>query len=137
MDVTNVQVNFTISSENDFCHEELTERIGLKPTYLRKKGELLKNGRKFHLSEWGIGTEYEPSLNIDNQLFKITEQLIGKECIINDMCYKNSAKCHFVIVINVEEGKIPVMAFDQDFIHFASSINAQVGFDLYVFTLDK
>lgn len=134
MDVTNVKVEFVIGGETFFDHDEVTKKMGIIPTYLRKKGEKLRCGKPFHMTEWGFETEYEPSYDINDQLNKVTEQLKNKECIINEICSKYEISPTFVIVVNVENGEFPAMYFNTDFIKFAASINADIGFDPYFYS---
>lgn len=106
--------------------------MGIIPNYTRRKGEMLRNGRPFHLSEWGIHTEYENSIDISEQLLKITEKLKDKVSVINEICSQYRITCSFVVVINIEQGIKPTIGFESDFIKFACSINADVGIDLYI-----
>lgn len=134
MDVSNVKVEFTMSGEVYFKPDEITKKIGITPTYVREKGEILRNGNIFPLSEWGIETEYIESLDINDQLSIITEQLKDKVVIINEICTLYNLKCTFVIVVNIEQEEKPAMYFDSEFIQFAASINADIGFDLYFYS---
>jgi len=130
MDKTNVQANFTIIA-NVLDHIEVSSVLGIEPSYIRHSNEVLNNGRLFGHDEWGIGTEYEESLDINDQLKKITDAVYDKTAIVNEVCEKFHAKCHFLIVVNVENGEFPAMYFESDFIKFATSINAEIGFDPY------
>ena len=40
----------------------------------------------------------------------------------------------FMIVIKIENGELPAMYFKKEFIAFASEINAEIGFDTYIFS---
>ncbi|MCV42291.1 DUF4279 domain-containing protein [Listeria monocytogenes] len=59
-------------------------------------------------------------------------QLQGKENIINSLCNDLNLKAIFTVVINMENGDGPELVLTKEIISFISSINAEVGFDIYV-----
>jgi hypothetical protein len=57
--------------------------------------------------------------------------LNDKVNIINDLCDKLNLETYFTITIHSKNSFFPVMKFPKSIISFASSINADVVFDLY------
>lgn len=133
MENTNIKIVFTISA-NMLDFNKITEKIGCRPNYIRKKDEILKNGRIFGHDEWAIETDYEESLDVLIQLNKIVDTILNKSSIIKELCKEFNATCGFLIIINIENGIFPAMYLDSGFINFASSMNAEIGFDIYFYS---
>lgn len=111
---------------------EITLLLDVKPTTTRSKDTFPI--KEFANDYWNFDTEYENSLDINDQLAKITNVFLDKGEVLNGICDKFNAKCGFVIVVNVENGEFPAMYFNTNFIQFAASINAEVGFDPYFYS---
>jgi hypothetical protein len=88
---------------------------------------------RLHTS-WELGTDYEESLDINEQLNSVLSQLEDKAEELNRLKRKYDLAYRFVIVIQIENNEKPAMYLDRRFIHFADSIGAEVDFDLYVYS---
>ncbi|MBU5451518.1 DUF4279 domain-containing protein [Acetivibrio sp. MSJd-27] len=133
MGKTTIMVSFTISSIK-LDHKYISEKLGISPNYIRKSDEVLNNQSLFGHDEWSISTKDEESLDIKNQLCKILSLLDDKIQIINKLCEQFKAECSILITIKIEEGQFPAMEINQSFIKFLSSINANIGFDMYFYS---
>nr|WP_285849313.1 DUF4279 domain-containing protein [Niallia taxi] len=133
VDKTLVRVYFSLFGE-EFPIEEITERLEITPTETYKKGDLIPN-RSIPLyrkeTSWDLGTGYQVSLNVNNQLQKIIIKLKNKASIINEIKDAYSVDCKFFIVVKIEEGNTPGLYLDKEIIKFASSIEAEFDVDLY------
>ena len=108
--------------------------LGLEPTNQWKKGDLIKNkpvARK--QSCWSIGTGKKESLDINNQLSELIAMLKGKEEIINKISEKYDTTPFFMILINIEDDEKPIISIYSPIIKFASSINAHLEIDWYIY----
>ncbi|MEI2364602.1 DUF4279 domain-containing protein [Niallia circulans] len=143
MEKTNVKVYFSVKAD-DFFLEDFTNELGIKPTRAYRKGEAVKRpsnpnvtskGTHYRLhTSWELGTDYEESLDINEQLNSVLSQLEDKAEELNRLKRKYGLAYRFVIVIQIENNEKPAMYFDRRFIRFADSIGAEVDFDLYVYS---
>lgn len=133
MDKTKVKVYFSLFGDA-FPLEEITERLEITPTKTYKKGDLIPN-RSIPLyrkeTSWDLGTGYQVSLDVNNQLQKIINKLKNKASIINEIKDAYSVECKFFIVVKIEEGNTPGLYLDKEIIKFASTIEAEFDVDLY------
>jgi hypothetical protein len=133
MEKTNVKVYFSATAD-DFSIEDFTNKLGVKPTRAFNK-VVIATGTVFRLgANWELGTDYEESLDINNQLNIILSHLESKEEELNRLKNNYDLAYRFIIVIQIENNEKPAMYLDSRFIHFADSIGAEVEFDLYVFS---
>ncbi len=134
VDKTTVMVEFSIYGEK-FEPKYITEQLGIVPSETYIKGELIKNGRAARKeTAWTISTGYEFSIDINEQLEKIVSLLEGK---VDELVKLKSNLCLnmlFMIVVKIESNEIPAMYLKERFIHFASRIDAEVGFDTYIYS---
>lgn len=135
MDQTTVMVEFSIYGE-DFDPNYITEQLDVIPTETYLKGEPIKNRNRLVRKEtsWSISTGYEPSYDINEQLGKIMFSLENKMDKLVELNNNHLLKMLFMIVIKIENNEIPAMYFRKDFIQFASNINAEIGFDPYIYS---
>lgn len=133
VDKTQVIVYFSLFGM-EFPIEEITERLEITPTETYNKGDLIPNrSRPLYRKEtsWDLGTGYQASLDVNDQLQKIIIKLKNKASIINEIKDAYSVECKFFIVVKIEEGNTPGLYLDKEIIKFASSIEAEFDVDLY------
>ncbi|WP_314065389.1 DUF4279 domain-containing protein [uncultured Vagococcus sp.] len=121
----------------DFCFQSdklnfdfITHQLGINPTRTRRREECPIP--EFGATYWRLSTEKEETLVLDNQFKKILQLLIGKEHIINEIAQKYDAQTAFNVVIEAPSMGGPEVVLYPDVVSFASSINAEIGFDLYI-----
>lgn len=134
MDKTTVMIEFSIYGEN-FEHKYITKLLGIMPSEAYSKGELIRNGRVTRKeTAWTISTGYEVSIDINEQLEKIIFILEGKLDKLVEL--KNNLRLNmlFMIVVKIENNEIPALYLRKEFIHFADKIDAEVGFDIYIYS---
>lgn len=143
MEKTNVKVYFSAKAD-EFSIEHFTNVLGIKPIRTYIKGEAIKRppnpnviSRGTHYRQytsWELGTDYEQSYDISEQLDFVLNQLEGKEEQLNQLRENYDLAYRFTIVIQIENNEKPAMYLDRRFIHFTDSIGADVDFDLYVYS---
>jgi hypothetical protein len=134
MENTNVKLEFIIVGD-DFDPEIITDKLLLTPSHYWKNGDKIKNKDKLRTySCWSIGTDYEESLDINNQLEKIISTLKTKKTELGELKKRYELDYRFEFVINVENNEKPAMSLNLDVIEFAYEIKAEFDFDLYVFS---
>ncbi|MCM3666271.1 DUF4279 domain-containing protein [Mesobacillus subterraneus] len=133
MDNTRVMVYFSLYGD-EFPLDYVSNKLKIEPTRSYRKGDLIPNRptavyRKE--TSWDLGTEYEESFDVNEQLQKILQQLQNKSSIINELKKAYSLECKFFIVIKIEDGLAPALYLSKDIIKFASIIKAEFDIDLY------
>lgn len=131
-----MQAHLTLIGE-DFDTNSVSGRIGMFPDKTRQKDEVLKNGRLFGHTEWGIETSVETCDDVEPLLRKLFRRIpctpqvlyeIGKEC---------SADWHILILLRTYGTEGPIIVFSEDLIQYLAQIHAQIGFDNYIYEEDE
>ena len=140
MEKTNAKIYFSLYGD-DFPIETVSNLLRLAPTHSHIKGDEIERKSNPHVTytkthyrkdtTWEIGTEYEETLDLEEQITKVIKQLERKEELINEICKKFILKCHFMIVIKIYEGYPPAITINNEFIRLANQIGAEIHFDIY------
>ena len=130
MNKTEIMVEFSISGDN-LIPEIITQKLGITPTEQWTKGEEVE-GRSYprRHSNWSIGTEYEVSMDIDDQLKKIYELLRSKLDILRELREEYRLEYQIGIIPRIMNNGIPSLHFDRWFLEFANNIEATIDIDL-------
>lgn len=83
---------------------------------------------------WSISTEYEESLDINDQLETILSVLAPKTFDLIELRNTLGVEYRFCVVINIENNQKPAMYLDTDTIEFLNKILAEIDFDLYIYS---
>lgn len=139
MDKTNVKVEFDIGSQDDiFVPSNATEILGIKPKRTGIKGEIIRQTERGNIlckyTFWRIETDYEESYDIKFQINKIMSVLATKKEQLQKLKRIYKVNYHFCVVIKIENHETPAVWLSKSFIHFLSSIDASVDFDIYNFS---
>ncbi|AZB44844.1 DUF4279 domain-containing protein [Bacillus sp. FJAT-42376] len=127
---------------DEFPVDEVTNALGIAPASIHTKGEAIPDNpqlvstkiRHRKQTDWTLSTGYEESYDINNQLNVILKSLKGKTEQLNHLSERYNLEFLFMVVIQVENNESPAMYLQKDMIDFASSIQAEIHFDLYIFS---
>ncbi|KQU15858.1 hypothetical protein ASG65_27300 [Bacillus sp. Leaf13] len=129
---------------DEFPLEVVTDILGIEPTKTYKKGDIIEKINNPNLvstkirrrkeTVWTLSTGYQESYDINNQLNTILKSLEGKTKELKQLKEKYSLEFLFMIVIQVENDEKPAMYLQKNIIDFASLIQAEIHFDLYIFS---
>ncbi|MFC9601737.1 DUF4279 domain-containing protein [Peribacillus butanolivorans] len=129
---------------DEFPLEVVTDILGIEPTKTYKKGDIIEKINNPNLvstkirrrkeTDWTLSTGYQESYDINNQLNTILKSLEGKTKELKQLKEKYSLEFLFMIVIQVENDEKPAMHLQKNIIDFASLIQAEIHFDLYIFS---
>lgn len=124
---------FSINGDNlDIA--DVTEKMGLKPTDIHLKGQLTKNKKNtYKETSWSISTKYEESYDINIQLERLMALIENKVNYILEIKQKYKVNILFMIVVNIKNNETAAMYLKKPIIHFMSAIDAEVGFDTYIY----
>ncbi|MCL2153535.1 MAG: DUF4279 domain-containing protein [Oscillospiraceae bacterium] len=117
---------------DDFDVDYVSNKLGINPTHIRNKDEVLNNGRRFGQTEWAVEFERECSYSIENQYQKIMSMVKDKTDLLSELCAECNATWHIAFYIYIENGDVPSPYLTKEFIAFAAAIGATVDFDIYV-----
>ena len=120
---------------NDFNVELVTKTLGITPNFTRDKKEILKNGKEFGDTEWGVAFQKHPSWDIEEHFNEMLRLFKGKEEKLVEVAEKCNAEWNLVYVIEIENGDKPAIGFTKSMISFLYDIKAEVGFDYYIYSL--
>lgn len=134
MERTKVKVEFFITSET-LNIETINDQLKLFPTDSWIQGDVIP-GKKFKKTDscWVIGTEYEESLDINDQLKKVLNILEERKEILKGIRKTNNYEMFFSIIINIENSEKPAIYFEKRFIDFIHEIGSEFFVDLYLFS---
>ncbi|MCU4988765.1 DUF4279 domain-containing protein [Bacillus cereus] len=126
-----------------FPVEAITDALSIEPTRTYKKGDVVAKRDNPNLvstkiiyrkeTDWTLSTGYQESYDINNQLHVILKSLEGKTEQLKHLKKKYSLEFLFMVVIQVENNESPAMYLQKDILDFASSIQAEIHFDLYMY----
>lgn len=125
-----------------FPVEAITDALNIGPTRTYKKGDVVARRDNPNLvstktlyrkeTDWTLSTGYQESYDINNQLHVILKSLKEKTEQLKQLKKKYDLEFLFMVVIQVENNESPAMYLQKNIIDFASSIQAEIHFDLYI-----
>lgn len=131
MEKTKCKTYFEING--DFNVEEITKILGIGCTYSHSIGQKKEyTTGTYDWAAWRLGTEYEETLEADEQIEKVIEPLNSKIDELLDIL--NKYKCNFIIyqVPIINNGETPALIFNKKIIDFCYKTNTKIEIDLYI-----
>ena len=127
-------VYFAFDGE-DFNPDGITELLGIKPTTIRRKGELASN-KVTKFDSWQLSTKniINEIIDVDNLATQIIGKLRTKSDIINEIRSKFNAstRLEVVLTITTDDSQItPDINFEVDNISFLAKVGAYIDIDTY------
>ena len=123
-----IRGHLTLIGEN-FDLPFVSQTLGVTPTWQKKAGDILGNGKAFGHCEWGVSTE---SFNTDDfsvvadALVNVSPSAYGA---MVEIAKKTNSNWHILFSIDAS-GEFPVIVLSPLFSKFASEIGAEIGFDI-------
>lgn len=113
---------------------EVTRRLGVTPNRARKKSEWPQVSIDLGIAvdEWNYGTPEKRCLSVDVSFKEMYATMGPKTDIIKELIRKYNLETGFVVVVCGESVNLPEMQLSEEIIAFAASINASIGFDMYL-----
>ncbi|EYE87733.1 hypothetical protein Q428_11940 [Fervidicella metallireducens AeB] len=133
MNKTKVKVEFVIVGD-EFNPGLVTEKLQINPNEYWVKGDDIK-GRNIKRKDscWIIGTEYEESSDINNQIIKVLNKIQDKKSNLCELGEYFNLEYILLIIINIEENEKPAIYFENEVIQFMNDIKGKIDIDLYIF----
>ena len=129
--MADIQAHFTLIGKT-FDTQLVTERTGIMPSWVRQKDEVLKNGRFFGHTEWGIETEMfctDDALPVIEQLSSL---ITSKPDTLKEVANECNAEWNILFSIDISNEDAPAVYFPAEFIEFCGEISATIGFDISI-----
>lgn len=137
---TKVMANFSAFGD-EFPVENVTDVLGIEPTKTYNKGDIIVTPnlvstyiRRRKETDWTVSTGYQESYDINDQLSQILKSLEEKTKELKQLKKKYRLEFLFMIVIQIENDEKPAMYLKKNIIDFSSAVQAEIQFDLYVFS---
>ena len=135
-----IKILFYLAGD-DFSEQDISNELGVVADDFRAKDDwpdVIKNNKNLQEqikieTVWCVSIKEEHSYAVSKQFEKMINMFKDKKDIISKLREKLGLVANFEIVINMEIGDEPEMVLTKEIINFASSLDAEIGFDMYVF----
>jgi hypothetical protein len=122
--------------KGDFNPDKITERIGVNPTAIWRKGEISNRFEREHkFSLWELSTEPgKEALDMDKLVKELIDQLKGKEDLICKIKSEFGANSILQIKMDIdmnEESSTPFVGHDNETIEFLYKTSTETDVDIY------
>jgi hypothetical protein len=132
MEKTNIMAELVITG-NFLNPDYISRSLDIKPTNSWAVGSLFTGKTKVHeFSLWDVETNYDESMDVNNQLVQIYQLFKDKINIIKELKEQLQIKISIGIVVKIENDCTPSMHLERWLIEFANNIGAEIDIDLYV-----
>lgn len=128
-----IKVHLYLSADS-FDLAEVTRRLDVTPTCTREKSEWPQVSIDMEIAHvsWNYTTTEIQSLSVENSFSELIEVFNPKIAVIKELIQEFRLETTLVVVINGESVNLPEMQLSEEIIAFAASINASIGFDMYL-----
>lgn len=104
----------------------------ITPTRTWHKGDPIRKDLYRKETYWELGTKYEESLNINDQIDKVIDLIQDKKDQVRRLMREYNLEYKFEVVINIENNAKPAMYLNKDTIKFIYDLGAEIDFNLYI-----
>lgn len=112
---------------------DITERLGLKPTKVRKKGEFKAYGLvEVEKEAWEYRTKIRKIREISEPLSRLQNFLADKIDIINELGRRYSLETYIIVTIRTDAYNMLELFLSEENVEFLSRLNAGIQFDMHV-----
>lgn len=118
---------------DQFDPAALTALVGLAPTEMGIKGELIK-GRRIPCREsfWSLHAEPSTDLDLEEVYKPLLRQLAGKERIMHQFMLEHRLEAVFNIVVYIANNQTPGLHFNRAFLTCVHELQAEIDIDSYI-----
>ena len=119
--------------KGEFNPDDITRRLGLKPSKVWKAGDKSDNGTVYDFSYWEFGFCDEYDVVTEKQMQKTLEPLLSKTAILNEIRKDFDVAFVLEIVPTVySENATPNLSPSMEVIDFCHETRTGIDIDLYV-----
>ena len=113
-----------------FDTELVSARLKVHANWEKHPQDALDNGRLFGHAEWGVVTSYYDSDDMNDLIDSLIKLVPVSKEEMRAVAEEMNAKWNILLFVEVKDD-FPAIILSETFLHFASSIGAVVGFDVY------
>ena len=127
---TSIGISFYFHSEQlDF--DEISKKLSIMPTNTVKKSQI--KCEDFAEDYWNFEKEKMPSDDIGNQVNLLMDVFLPKSSAILDILSNQNTKIGITIIIDVYDGKFPLLVLTGEQVAFIGQFHCQLAFDIMYF----
>ncbi|MCL2081843.1 MAG: DUF4279 domain-containing protein [Oscillospiraceae bacterium] len=128
--IPSIKITFYLAGK-DFDLERATQKIGIIPTRTRTRDSFPLGTLAY--TTWEICVEKKRCAAVSILFEELVDILSGKSEILCELCKEYDLETNFEVVIHMQDGDSPEVVLSRKILFFATSINAEIGFDLYCY----
>ena len=116
----------------DLSPEEVTEKVGIKPSKTWKIGDLIHSKATIRkkYNGWRVDSQLSKSDDLESHIKSVMEQLQPGWLSLVEVC--KHCKVEISCVIYYRSGSIPAIHFDKYIVEKVHQLNAAIDVDFYV-----
>lgn len=134
MDATSCYCYFVI--KGNFDPNEVSKKLGVKPTKQWAVGDKRKNGGTYNFALWETGFSKIEYPNIEIHTKNAIRELQGKEDLLAEIKSMHDVSFTLEIVPSIYNGKEPIIEFGHEVIKFCYLTNTDIDIDMYVYPFE-
>lgn len=129
---TSIKVRFILSSQ-DLRPEEVTERVGIKPTSSANKGDIIEGVKTpSPIGFWALERESEHSVYVDELIDEVVEHILPKKEKFSEVIKQFGLNSILSIVLIIENYVAPGLSLSKDNIKLLDYLSTGIDVDIYV-----
>jgi hypothetical protein len=131
--IPTIRVKIYLTADK-FDLAEVTRRIGVIPTRAREKSEWpqVSIDLGFAVDEWNYETPEKQCLSVEESFREMLAIMAPKITVIKELIQEFQLETSLLVIVCGETMNLPEMYLSKEIIAFAASINASIGFDMYL-----
>lgn len=131
--VSSIETSLVISGRK-LDKERISSILAINSTKFRDYSGFPQISKDMGLAhdEWIFSIYCENAKSISSEMSKLRDVFSNQIEMLNEICTLFNAEISIVFVVKYDLQNNPELCFSKEDIHFASSIDADIGFDFYV-----
>jgi hypothetical protein len=132
-----IDLSLVISDFNDITHDEITQLLGIEPTFIRIKGEK-KNPKRsdsplIQSNKWAVNSRQDKYANFDEHMTSLLDIIEPKIDALKPICEKYGCEisCGMFVYFGNSEST-PWVHMDSRYNNIVRVLNIEFDLDLYV-----
>jgi Domain of unknown function (DUF4279) len=125
---------FLCLSADSFDVEEVTSTLNITPTSAREKSQWpqVSIDAGIAVNEWVFEISEKNCVSVEIPFEKMISILDKKTVTLLELSRKYGLKISMGVIIYSKAGNLPEIFLNEKIVDYASSINASIGFDMYL-----
>ena len=130
---TNCGAALRLAGAEDFDPAQATETLEVCPGRVWRKGDVIRNtGRRYSYTAWVYEIAAMETLALADVAKQLERVFAGKAERLRQLKERYGLYISIDFVARIEDGEMPAVHFDEDFLAFAVAVGAEIDVDLYV-----